>query len=130
MALDVHVDRLADPLLLARIRHPVAAEEHLLILERESRDLPAHSQILEQHFVAASPDVLPRGGVLAVGLVELLDRARAQGPPQGQDIPIRIGVVAGLDGLALAPRHVESMARRTRDEPSTAACALGRGWLL
>src|SRR3954451_15349380 len=105
MTLDVTVDRLSPPLLLARIGHPVTADQHLLVVERQAGDLPAHRQVLEEHLVAAGPDVLRRGRVLAVWPVELPDAARAEGLAQRENVALGVGVVDGLNSLALASRH-------------------------
>src|SRR3954447_16225740 len=114
MTLDVPVDRLTHPLLLARIGHPVTADQHLLVVERQAGDLPAHRQVFEEHLVAASPDVLRRGGVLAVWPVELPDGARAEGLAQREDVALGVGVVDGPDSRALASRYEDRMASHAR----------------
>src|SRR5262245_66328048 len=60
VAVEVGGDRLAHPALGVRIGHPVAPEQHLLILQRQPRDLPAHREALEQHLLPARPNVLAR----------------------------------------------------------------------
>src|SRR4051812_34313053 len=104
------IDRLPNPLLLARVGHPVAPDQHLLVIERETRDLPADREVLEQHLVAPSPDVLGRGGVLSGWSTELANGPRAERAAQPQDVALAIAVFDGLDRLAPAPRHVQRMA--------------------
>src|SRR4051794_13645005 len=88
--LEVRCDRLADPALLVGIGHPVAPDQHLLVVQRQAGDLPAHGQVLEEHLVPAGPNVLRGGGVLAMRPVELPDRPGAERPPQAQNVPIGI----------------------------------------
>ncbi len=59
---EVAGQRLAHRGALARAREAVAAEQLLLALEREARDLPAHREPLEQELDAPLPAVLSRGG--------------------------------------------------------------------
>src|SRR5262249_17135377 len=102
------VDCLAHPALLVRIGHAIAADQQLLVVEREPRDLPADHEVLEEHLVAPSPDVLGRGRILAMRLVQLANRPVAEGLTQGQDVALRVGVVDRLDRVplpSLSPSH-------------------------
>src|SRR3954469_18835325 len=86
VAFDVGVDRLAAPALAVGAGHPVAPDQHLLGVEREARDLPADDQSLEEHLLPARPDVLGRGGILAMRLVDLPDRLFAQRLAEGESV--------------------------------------------
>src|SRR3954447_5876466 len=103
MSREVLADRLANPLLGIGVVHPVAADQHLLIIKRQPGDLPADDQALEEHLLAARPDVLGGGRIAPRRLADLLDRPRAQPLAQRQHVPLGIGVVHCLDRLALAP---------------------------
>src|SRR5690349_22746972 len=48
VALDVLGDRPPNPRLRLGVGHPEAAEQHLLIVQRQAGDLPAHREALEQ----------------------------------------------------------------------------------
>ena len=51
-AAEMLVERLAHPAPLVGARHPVAAKQLLLLVDRKSCDLPAHRQSLEQELRA------------------------------------------------------------------------------
>ena len=93
MALDVLGDRAPDPLLRLGIGHPVAAEEHPLIGQRQAGDLPADREPLEEQLAAPPPGVVHRRRAAPERLADLRDRARAQRLPQGEDVARGIGVV-------------------------------------
>ena len=78
VALDVLGDRLAHPALGLGVGHPVAAEQHLLLGQRQPGDLPAHREALEQRLRAPPPGVLQRGGVAGRRLADLGDRGGAE----------------------------------------------------
>ena len=69
-------DRLPHPALGLGVGHPVAAEQHLLVGQRQPGDLPAHREALEQRLRAPPPGVLQRGRVARRRLADLGDRAR------------------------------------------------------
>src|SRR3954454_3445239 len=102
MSREVLADRLANPLLGIGVGHPVAADQHLLIIERQPGDLPADDQALEEHLLAARPDVFGGGRIASRRLADLLDRPRAQPLAEAEDIALGVGVVYCLDRLALA----------------------------
>src|SRR5215211_9460477 len=132
MALEMDVDRLPDPALLLGIGHPVPAQQHLLVVEREAGDLPPDCQSLEQHLATASPDVLHRRGVTTGRLAELSDRLRAQGLPEGEDVPVRVGVVDGVDRLPLPAlpslRHNRRMPTSLTRSRSRSTSRSSSGW--
>src|SRR5262245_16299163 len=124
------VDCLAHPALLGRIGHPVAADQHLLVVEREPRDLPADHEVFEEHLVAPSPDILGRGRVLAMRLVELADRAVTERLPERQDVARRVGVVDRLEPLlvsALLPGHGRGMPPSLAASPSRSTLRTSSG---
>src|SRR5688500_8493742 len=75
-------ERLAHPAALVRARHPVAAEQLLLALERQAGQLPAHGQPLEEELAPALPAVLGRGRRARVEPLELAHRPGAERVPQ------------------------------------------------
>src|SRR5680860_554979 len=60
-ALDVLGDRAAHPVLGYGVGHAVAAEQHLLVVERQAGDLPAHREALEEQLRATAPGVVLAG---------------------------------------------------------------------
>src|SRR3954447_12010084 len=94
----------APPLLGAG--HPEAAEQLLLILERQAGDLPADRQALEEEIDAPLPAGLGPGGRPRVQLLELPQRAAAELVAEREDVALLVRVVArgrrGCVRLALA----------------------------
>src|ERR1044072_3323382 len=92
-ALDVRGDRLAHPALGLGVRHPVAPEQHLLVLQRHAGDLPADHQVLEQHLLTAAPGVVLRARRGRRSLPQLADRPRAQRLAEDEDVALVVDVV-------------------------------------
>src|SRR5680860_1154932 len=92
-ALDVLGDRAAHPVLGYGVGHAVAAEQHLLVVERQAGDLPAHREALEEQLRAAAPGVVLAGSRRRRALAELGDRRRAERLAQGQDVALDVAVV-------------------------------------
>ena len=115
-------DRLADPALGVGVGHPVATEQHRLVVERQPGDLPTHREALEEQLRAPPPGVLDRGGLAGRRLADLGDRSAAERFAQGQHVALGIGVVDRRDLLALAPFLLA-----LRHHREFASCASGRG---
>jgi hypothetical protein len=77
-----------DPALRGRVRHAVAAEEHLLIVERQPGDLPAHREAFEQELRAPPPVVVDRAGARGARLLDLADRPGAERVTQDEDVAL------------------------------------------
>src|SRR5215213_5951534 len=104
VALDVAGDRLPHPTLSLSVRHPVAPEQHLLVVEWKACDLPADRQPLEEQLRAPAPGVLLAGGGRGRRLADLLDRLRAQRLAQDQHVALVVDVVDGGDLRPRLPR--------------------------
>ncbi len=97
------------PLLGRGVGHPVAAQQHLLVGEREAGDLPADREPLEEELRAPPPGVVDRGRRARGPLADLADRQPAQRLAQDQRVALLVAVLdrRGLlrRGSLLAPRH-------------------------
>src|SRR5215217_8408348 len=93
-------ERLTHPAPFVAARHPVAAEQFLLALERQPGDLPADREPLEQELRAALPAVLSGGGRLRVKLLELPQRAGAQLVAEREHVALGVAVVGRAGGCA------------------------------
>src|SRR5262245_35899536 len=93
--LQVPCDRFANPLLSCRISHAVAAEQQLLVAQRQPSDLPAHDEALEEQLRAPVPGIVLGGCGGRGGLFELGDGPGAERFAQGQLVPVRIDVLDG-----------------------------------
>ena len=82
------------------VGHPVAAEQHLLVVERQPGDLPAAprgARTASRCAGARRPRRSPQPGRSASPI--LRDRPRAQLTAQGEHVALVVGVVEGRRGL-------------------------------
>src|SRR3954447_7295366 len=82
---DMARNRALNPALGIGIRHSVPPQQELLVFKRQSRDLPAHGQALEQHLGPAPPGVVGRGRGANGRPLDGANRSRRERFAQPQD---------------------------------------------